>query len=861
MFHLLRTVSLRRMVEHPFRTLLAIMGIALGVAAFISVQMIIDTMADSFASMVDAVSGKVELQISGGESGVDESAHEALNRRNEQGELVINGLSAALPTIQTITKYAGENLLVLGVDVLNDRAARDYEMKGGDDVEIDDPLIFLNSIDSILLNRDFANRHGIKINSTIELLTSQGKKLMKVRGLLESSGPASAFGGNFALMDVYAAQIYFGKGGKFDSIDLLLEDGANADRVKADIDKTLNGRYEVKRPAQRNEGVETMLKSFRMGLTVMALIVSVMGAFIIFNTVTTTVYQRMREIGILRMIGVTRFGIWRLFTIEAILMGVVGSSVGAIGGFAAGRHAVLNYVGGASSIFVPANPTQASLDPAIILMGLGIGICMSLAGAMWPSFRAIGISPLDVVRFGPGLSQGRGASIRRWAIAALAAAVAVAAGLFVPSLGNTLCGIRMAMLALMMLGVAVTPLFMYVLLKTFVQISRAIRSPLLRLSSENILRDLGRTSMIVAAFMVAVAIMFEIYLFMNSTKTEINSWLDQALKADLLVTSSSNFASRTSIPMEAAMKERFSEINGVEAVVPVRVMPLQYGDWLIQALSLDFNTHFNESRFRFVQGDKDRALSAFLNNEGVLLTQNLLVHFPDLKDAAEITLNTPKGKRAFPVLGVVMDYTSESGVVMLNRPLFLNAFEDYLVDTFQIYLEKDKDPQKVRRVIDAMIGAEFNLFVLTNREFKDAVQEAIDQLFALAVSLEIITIFIALIGIVNNLMASVIDRTREIGVIRSLGATRAQVAAIFFAQSGLLGFSGATVGLLCGYGLGTIHLTRLNEILAGWPMPLHYTTARIAVVFVAIVIVSVCAGVFPARKAANLPLSESLKYQ
>ncbi len=861
MLHLLRVISIRRMAEHPIRTLLTILGIALGVAAYISVQMIIDTMADSFSSMVDSVSGKIELQISGGESGVDEQVYDTLDQRDEKNNLLIPGLAAALPTIQNITKYESESMLILAVDILNDKAARDYEMKGENDVQIEDPLLFLNSVDSILLNRDFAKRHNLKINTVVELLTSKGKMPFKIRGFLESSGPASAFGGNFALMDVFSAQVYFGKKGKFDSVDLLLQDGADVDKVRGAVETALDGRYEVERPAQRNEGVETMLRSFRMGLTVMALIVSIMGGFIIFNTVTTTVYQRMREIGILRMIGVTRFGIWRLFTVEAIFMGVVGAAIGALGGFAAGRHAVLNYVGGATSIFVPANPASASFDARTVLAGFGIGVCMSLAGAMWPSFRAIGISPLEVLRFGPGLSSGRGASIGRWSLLFFIAAATVGAGLFVPKLAANVNGIRMSMIGMIVCGVAATPLFMKLLLTAMIGISRGFRMPLLRMSSENILRDLGRSSMIVAAFMVAVAVMFEIYLFMNSSKTEIKNWLDQALKADLLITSSSNFASRNSVPMDAAMMDKFAAINGVQSVVPVRVMPLEYGDWRIQTLSLDFKTHFNESRFRFVRGDKDKALPAFLDNEGVLLTQNLLIHFPDLKKAEMITLNTPRGKRDFPVLGVVMDYTSESGAVMINRGLFLDSFDDHLVDTFQLYLQAGAEPQEVRRKIDAMVGDEFNLFVLTNREFKLAVLEAIDQLFALAVSLEIITILIALIGIVNNLMASVIDRTREIGVIRSLGATRTQTALIYFAQSGLLGFSGAFVGMLCGYGLGDIHLTRLNELLAGWPMPLHYSVGRIALAFAAVVAAAICAGVFPARKAADLTLSEALKYE
>ncbi|MBZ0272650.1 FtsX-like permease family protein [bacterium] len=861
MRHLFRLASIRRIVEHPVRTVLTILGIALGVAAYISVRMILDTMSDSYASMIDTVAGKARLQITGGEAGVSEDAWERLSARDDRGGAAVEGVVAALPTIQYVTRHGAESVLILAVDTLNDAAARDYKMRGKDDVEISDPLEFLNSTDSILLNRDFARRHRIEIDDRIDLLTSAGKKSFAVRGLLEPEGPAATFGGNFALMDVFAAQALFGRGRTFDSIDLVLAEGAALDAVKERVEAFLGGQYDVQRPEQRSEGVDSMMNTFRMGLTILALVVLAMGGFIILNTVTTTIYQRMREIGVLRMVGTTRARLWAMFLSEGAVLGLAGSLIGVAAGFFAGRHAVLTFSEKVSSLFVATNTQHAEFTTDMAVYGTLLGVGVSLIGAAWPSYRATTITPLEVLRFGPGLSRGRGALMGWWvSIFALACGL-IAAGLFVPPFSTTLNGVRTTMVSIIVAGVSATPLVMFAFLHGVVRATARLRTPLARLSSENILRDLGRSAMTVAAFMVALAVFFQIYIFMNSTKAETRGWLGNVLKADLLVTSSADFATRTSVPIDAALSARIRTVPGVDTVRHVRFRLIDYKGARISVLSLEFNVRFERDRFRFAEGDPEKALPLFFANEGVFISKTLVIKNPELDGARAITLNTPAGRREFPILAVVHDFLSEEGLVFMNRPLYLASFNDPLVDTFQVYLSPGADAADVRRGIDARLGDNFNLFILTNTQFRESIIDAIDQIFTLAVSLEIITMLIAIIGIVNNLLANVIDRTREIGVLRSLGATRRQVATIFFMQSGMLGLSGATVALACGYFLGHVQMTRLNAMMSGWAMPIVINRWYVVAAFFGAVLLAIAAGLLPARKAAGLPMREALKYE
>ena len=854
MWYMIRAISLRRMLEHKLRTTLTILGIALGVAGFIAVQMITATLSDSFSRMIDQVAGRVQLQITSGETGVEESVLKQIQGQPD--------LYAALPVIQAVTRSeSGQTMLVLAVDTLNDKVARDYKMKDKTGAEISDPLLFLNARNAILLSRDFAQRYHIKIDEPLTLVTSQGKTTFMVRGLLEPQGAAEAFGGNFALMDIYAAQLLFGREGKFDSIDLMLKPGVDIEAVREKISRLLGGKYEVMHPQERSSGVENMMLSFHLGLALLAVIVLAMGIFIIINTVMTTVLQRKREIGMQRMVGVTRWGLWGLFSLEGVLFGFAGSVVGIAAGYFMGREAVLYFASSVSSMFVIVDLSRVSFHWDLALEGVMLGVLVSLGASLYPAWRATRITPLEVVGSDYSLSKGKGIALRRWLIVLVPALSAVVYLTFAP-FGFQLNGTRLLLIALFLTFISVTPFVMYVLLRIARLLVGGQSSVLARLAAENILRDLGRAAMTVAAFMVGLAVMIEIYLFVTGSKTQIVDWINDALKADLLVTSSTNIASRDAIPIAPELGDELLKVPGVRAVTAFRLMMTDYNHNRIALASMDFDKNMNDDRLQFVEGDRATALRRLKANEAVVVTQNLVLR-QNLKGATKITLDTPEGKRDFPIAGVVMDYASEQGVVHLNRSLYVQVFKDPMVTDFEVFLKPGYALTAVRDAIfqNEKVKQHFGLYVLTNREFKGLILTAIDQLFALAYSLEVLAMIIAFMGIINNLLATVVDRTREIAVIRSIGATRSQVARIFLFQAGLLAISGTLISVVAGFSLGKVQLGRVTLLFVGWAMPLTFSWSHLLPLLGAAIFVGLLAGVIPARVAARLTLHDALKYE
>ena len=217
---LLRLISWPYFRKHILRSLLTTAGIVLGVAVFVGMHTANQSVLFAFSRTVDRIAGKTELQVTAGETGFNE---EILDKVQSASSVRV-----AVPVIEAVvdTKITGEgNLLILGVDMTGDRSLRDYDLESGDESVVDDPLVFLAQADSLILTKEFAEKNHLTVGSRLPLGTAEGEKAFTIRGIMKSSGLSTAFGGNLAIMDIYAAQKMFGRGRTFDRIDLAVRPG------------------------------------------------------------------------------------------------------------------------------------------------------------------------------------------------------------------------------------------------------------------------------------------------------------------------------------------------------------------------------------------------------------------------------------------------------------------------------------------------------------------------------------------------------------------------------------------------------------------------------------------------------------
>ena len=263
------------------------------------------------------------------------------------------GVQLAEPVIEVIVHTAFQdegNLMILGVDTTGDQQLRQYEFDRSAS-QIADPLTYLAQPHSILLSRAFAERHGLQIGDHFPIFTSHGKQDFTVEGIFKPTGVGEVFGGNIAVMDIYSAQVVFGRGHNFDRIDLMNAPGVPVSVLQERLRARLPPGIEVMRPEMQGQALENAVTAMRLGMLITSFIALLVGVYIIFNSFTIAVNQRWKEIGILRAVGVERRNINAMFLGEALCMGVIGSCVGIAAGYylAIGANQVMGSI--AASVY------------------------------------------------------------------------------------------------------------------------------------------------------------------------------------------------------------------------------------------------------------------------------------------------------------------------------------------------------------------------------------------------------------------------------------------------------------------------------------------------------------------------------
>ncbi|MGH7859560.1 MAG: FtsX-like permease family protein, partial [Candidatus Binatia bacterium] len=390
----LRRLSLRHFARYKVRVALTVFGIALGVATIVAVRILLDSVTGSYDRMVDRIAGKAALQVVNGEGGVPEELLEEVRR--------VPGVAGASPSVfgwLSLPDRPGSYLFVFGVDLVSDSEIRDY-----DTVKVagraGDPLAFVAEPDSIAVTTSFLAQTGLELGGRFTLSTAAGPAKLTIRSALDvAGGPASLFGGWFALMDIFAAQPMFGLDRRFTQIDLRLEKGADLETVEAAVARVVGGRGAVERPAARGLLMDRLLAGNRTVSTLAAMMSITVGLYLVFETMMIAVAQRRREIGILRSVGMSRRGVIRLIFAEALLLGIVGSLVGVpLGLLLAHGLAPALTTSTLQSYFLSFDVPDVSLRLGPVAWGVALAITATLVAAVLPAREAVVLPPLEALR-------------------------------------------------------------------------------------------------------------------------------------------------------------------------------------------------------------------------------------------------------------------------------------------------------------------------------------------------------------------------------------------------------------------------------------------------------------------------------
>ncbi|HYX91285.1 MAG TPA: FtsX-like permease family protein [Myxococcaceae bacterium] len=854
MWHLLCLVSIRHLLGSPLRSALTVLGVAVGVATMVGIAAINHTILAAFRSTIDTIAGKADLTVAAGTAGFDDGLVEKV--RTVPGVLHASG---GLTVIAPVHGSPGESLYVMGVDLLDDGYFRNWETRGRDIGALAEDLEFLNSTDRMLVSERFAAEHQLEEGSTFQVVTPSGVKDFTVHGLIKESGPVKAFGGSVAVMYVGSAQEAFGRGRNIDRIDVAVDPKREFEEMRQRLREAVGPSFEIERPSRRGGSVEKMVRSFQLGLNFGSAVALLVGVFLVYNTVAIGVIQRRREIGTLRAIGATRTRLRWMFTLEALVIGAIGTALGLPLGVVLARLAVGEVSDTVSSIYVQVNARDVELGALELGLGLVLGLLGSAFAALRPSWVASRVHPVEALR--RDVAAGAAVSgLNRTALLGGAAFTAVIWPLtLIPApIENVPLGGYLAVFSALMATTLLSPLWLRSLQPVFARPGQWLLGVSGRLAADNFARAPTRTAVPVSALATGVAMTVAIGAFVGSFRASSLRWIDQSVPADLFVTASSKIAGIRNVPLPPELGRDIERMPGVEAVDFVRLFQHDVLDLRVYLISLRPEVYYPRGKLTVLEGrlptpEERRALR-------VSISENL-ARRRNLHPGDTFPLHTPSGVKTLTVAAVIVEYTSDQGAVYLDRDLFVDWFRDDRVDSFEVYLADDTRLEEVRRTILARFGAQHDLYVLSNAELRHEAVHLIDAAFTLTYAMEAVAVLLALLGVINTLLAAVIDRTREIGLLRAIGAARAHVIRLFTGEAALIGISGGILGVLAGTVIGLLVTRVVGVQSTGWSFRFVFPTSIASQMVVAASVCAVIAGVYPAQRAARLDVVEALAYE
>jgi putative ABC transport system permease protein len=863
---LARTLIRAHAFQQPFRTGLTVTGVALGVLASVAITAANVEVLRGFEQAVVTVAGSAALEVSAHDLGLDETVLEVIRKTP--------GVVKASPLIEEALMFregphGPESVQVYGLDLLAEADQLGFRLERGAG---EDALNDLLKRDSVYVGRQLGADWNLRRGSTLE--ARAGSRLMRVRvaGVVEGADRPGSYWNRVVIMDVATAQVAFDMIGRLDRIEIVTAPDHTADDVAVALREVLPPSVVVERPAQRTAQVERMVGAFQLNLAVLSWVGLLVGMFLVYNTMSFSVAQRRREIGIYRALGMTERRVAALFLLEAGVFGLIGGALGAVGGLWLARGLVMFVSRTISDLYVPltSNGTFAVFDAhslAFVAQGILVGVVVSMAGAIGPSMDASrtvvtkALAPGDYEQT-ETIRSGR---YVRWSLVLMVTGILFAQG--PPIRGLPILGYA-ATLCLLGAFACLSPVciaaWRWAMQRTGQ--SPALSGNLKRMAADHAARHPGRNAVTVSALLVGLAIMIGVVVMVRSFRDTVEAWVDQTVMADLIIAppawlhgKQAGHASRT---LPGSWLPALTAIEGVAAVDTYRDVQVDVGGQPAALVSRDLRLHAERGRYLMVNGDWASVLRRAAETDGVVVSE-VLANRLNLERGGTVTITTPAGPHTVPIEGVFYDYATDGGKMVMERTLYRRLWNDDRITVFALYLSPGADESRVKRLIaETLHRHESSLeppLMISNGELRREILTIFDRTFVLTYVLEAIAVFVAVLGIVNTLVTAVLERRRELATLRAIGASRAQVERLVQWEAIYLGLIGALLGVAGGLALAWVLIAVINKQSFGWTIRMTVPVEVLVQAAVLAIGAAWMAGYLPARWAARQPVGESLR--
>ncbi len=857
MFRIFLLLVIEHLRHRPIRALLTLVGVAIGVSAWLAIRVVNGEVYQSFEQSVESVVGEASITISGGSVGMDEEILELIQRHP--------GVRLASPVLKIeaeslVGPLAGHSLLLWGMDLVEQ--AKDWEGQDSIGVLPEDEWQELFAPSTVFLEEELATRLGVNQGQMLSVRVKGEVHELSVGRVLKTFGLQGGIQ-NQGVMDIAAAQWKFGLLGRLHHAEIVPESTVVVSTLIHELQSMMPEDIQVSQSSRRNRQVESMLRAFQMNLTMLSGISLLVGIFLVYNTTAFSVVHHRQEIGILRSLGMERQSITKLFLFEAGVLGALGGLVGCWMGVMLARWLIVMIGENVGELYGMTSLLAMPVPFPMYIEAMCLGIGVSLCGALRPAWEASTMAPVQALAAGHSQAEDRqDVQGSKWVVAVSLLGAAILSQ--IPAVQDIPVGGYTSAFCLLLGGAAAGP----ALSQWFSRWPQRRLGPrvglLPTLAAEQMGRNPRRTSVTMAAIIVGLAILVGVGIMIQSFRQTVELWIEQTLMADIIIAPTSWLGepepSGKNRGLPRMLVTEVLTIPGIEAVDPYFETSVETTGETVALVSRDVRLHAERSQYLFLKGESSAVLAQVVDDHGVIVSEVLAKRL-GVSVGELLPLRTSDGMEQFPVKGVFYDYATDGGKVVMDQGLFLDKWGEQEATVFAVYLKEGEKLAAVRQKIEKTLETTRPIITISNGELKQEILDIFDRTFRVTYILELIALSVAVLGIMNTLLTAVLERRRELATLRAIGASSRQIQGLIIWEACYLAGLGAVVGITVGMALSVVLIKVINRQSFGWTI--QYTLAWETIgmaLFVALAAALIGAWA-PARWASRQTIADDLRYE
>ncbi|NDJ52826.1 MAG: ABC transporter permease [Chloroflexi bacterium] len=573
---------------------------------------------------------------------------------------------------------------------------------------------------------------------------------------------------------------------------------------------------------------------------------------------TFSVVQRRPLFGTLRCLGVTRREVFLLVISEALVVGVIGSVLGIALGILLGQGAVRAVTQTINDLFFVVTVRGVAIPAVSLAKGAAIGIVATVLTAAPPAWEAASVPPRAALSRS-GLESKAVQAVNLTTILGVIVQITGFLLLLIPTRDLV---ISFTATFLVVVGAAMlTPMVMSIMMRLAPVVTSRLFGVLGRMAPRDVVNSLSRTSIAVAALMVAVSVTIGISLMVSSFRNTVVVWLEQTLRGDIYVTVPSGTQTQSTSTVDPEAVGELQAWPGVQDFQMIRSVMVDSPDGMVNVAAVSQSEISGEERLYYSTEIPVAEIDDRLREGAVIVSEPFARANNLMRGGGEVTFFTDQGERSFDVVGIYYDYGRVAGTVLMDMDVYQSLWNDHQVTGLALYLEEGTDPDILAQTMQDQLAGVQGLLIQSNESLRQEVLVVFDRTFAITGALQVLVTIIAFVGVLSALLSLQLEKQRELGILRAIGLTVRQMWGLVMIETGLMGAVAGLLAMPTGFALSLILIYIINRRSFGWTLQLQFDAWPFVAALLVAVTAALLAGIYPARRISQMTTADAIRFE